>query len=35
MGFWLGGVLKYEISFHTVRALTTLKFLEGVQVHEK
>ncbi|MCI9136200.1 MAG: DUF3990 domain-containing protein [Lachnospiraceae bacterium] len=36
--FWELAKFKYpthQISFHTVRALTTLKFLEGMQVHEK
>lgn len=25
----------HQISFHTARALTTLRFLKGVQVHEE
>lgn len=36
--FWELAKFKHpthQISFHTARALTTLKFLEGVQVHEK
>lgn len=35
--FWELAKFKYpthQISFHTVRALTTLKFLEGVTVYE-
>ena len=35
--FWELAKFKYpthQISFHTVRALTTLKFLEGVAVYE-
>lgn len=36
--FWELAKFKYpthQISFHTARALTTLKFLEGVQVYEE
>lgn len=36
--FWALAKFKYpthQISFHTARALTTLKFLEGVPVYEK
>lgn len=36
--FWELAKLKYpthQISFHTVRALTTLKFIEGVLINEK
>lgn len=36
--FWELAKFKYpthQISFHTARALTTLNFLEGVQVYEK
>lgn len=36
--FWELAKFKYpthQISFHTARALTTLKFLEGVLVHEE
>lgn len=36
--FWELARFKYpthQISFHTARALTTLKFLEGVAVHEE
>lgn len=36
--FWELARFKYpmhQISFHTARALTTLKFLEGVAIHEE
>ncbi len=36
--FWELAKFKYpthQISFHTARALTTLRFLKGVQVHEE
>ena len=36
--FWELAKFKYpthQISFHTVRALTTLRFLEGAPVYEK
>lgn len=36
--FWELAKFKYpthQISFHTARALTTLKFVKGVPVHEK